>query len=224
VQLAERRLEAELEALERKVTCEAEDAANHERQGRAKELDNVRIIYPHTLSAGSPVYPEFWLSNFVLAACAVQSTPQPYSLGTSAGWVMLQSNPCMAAVLLQAQPPYLCSCRSSGVQLCPACKDVSRSARTTQHVIQRGQMLSQLRVRLGALSRAFSRRSDDARVSHEAHRIALATLALQAALEQASRLCHHQCHARLSIGVLPHFSPGLHNLRNFSNDLRTCVL
>ena len=42
-QLAERRLEAELEALERKVAREAEDAANHERQERAKELDNVRI-------------------------------------------------------------------------------------------------------------------------------------------------------------------------------------
>lgn len=41
VQLAERRLEA----LERKVAREAEDAANHERQERAKELDNVRIMY-----------------------------------------------------------------------------------------------------------------------------------------------------------------------------------
>jgi hypothetical protein len=43
----------------------------------------------------------------------------------------------------------------------------------------------QLRVRLGALSRAFTRRSDESAASHGAHRIALATLALQAALEQA---------------------------------------
>ena len=45
--------------------------------------------------------------------------------------------------------------------------------------------LLQLRVRLGALSRALTRRSNEAAASHGAHRIALATLALQAALEQA---------------------------------------
>jgi hypothetical protein len=45
-QLAERRLKAELEALEQKVAHEAEDAANHERQERAKELDNVHFVFP----------------------------------------------------------------------------------------------------------------------------------------------------------------------------------
>lgn len=41
-QLAERRLTSELEALERQITAEAEDAANAERQERSRELDNVR--------------------------------------------------------------------------------------------------------------------------------------------------------------------------------------
>jgi hypothetical protein len=49
----------------------------------------------------------------------------------------------------------------------------------------RDHLSAQLRVRLGALSRAFTRRSDESAASHGAHRIALATLALQAALEQA---------------------------------------
>lgn len=49
-------------------------------------------------------------------------------------------------------------------------------------------MISQLRVRLGALGRAFSRRSNEARTSHEAHKVALAVLALQDALAEVR--CH----------------------------------
>lgn len=39
-------------------------------------------------------------------------------------------------------------------------------------------------MRLGALGRAFSRRSDEARTSHEAHKLTLAVLGLQDALAQ----------------------------------------
>ena len=45
---------------------------------------------------------------------------------------------------------------------------------------------AQVRVRLGALGRAFSQRSEEARTSHGAHRLALATLALQDALDQVA--------------------------------------
>ena len=39
-----------------------------------------------------------------------------------------------------------------------------------------------MRLRLGALGRAFSKRSEETRVSHEVHQIALATLSLTDAL------------------------------------------
>ena len=45
---------------------------------------------------------------------------------------------------------------------------------------------TQVRLRLGALGRAFSRRSEQTRVSHEAHQIALATFGLTDALATVS--------------------------------------
>jgi hypothetical protein len=84
-QLAERRLEAELEALERKVAHEAEDAANHERQERARELDSVRIVNMAeslvliTILPGpwNPWNPNILAAQFSMPGCSHAGAPLP---------------------------------------------------------------------------------------------------------------------------------------------------